>query len=355
MPAVYGSMLASGLFGLLVAVPFAKVVRFIPPLVSGVIITVVGFSLIGVAAKLIVGNDPEAKGYADPQNLALSAGIILTIVVFNRFARGFLKQTGVLVALVGGTLVAIPMGLTDFSSVSGSDWVGVSTPFHFGAPEFPPAAVISMCVVMLVIFTESTASMLAVAEMTEKPLKNADLARGLAADGLSGVIGGAMNGLPDTLFGQNIGLVGMSGIRSRYVTATAGGILVLLGLVPKMGEFVACLPGPVIGSAGLVMFGMVAAIGVDTLRKVDLSDGNNLMIAAVSLGVGMLPVAQPTMYDKFPDWVHIIAGSAITSAAVMAFCLNLLFNHMPWGRSEEPVALPDLTTDPGEKAAKQPA
>ncbi|MEO6086081.1 MAG: nucleobase:cation symporter-2 family protein [Umezawaea sp.] len=328
LQAVYGSMIAAGVFGLLVAVPFSKILRFFPPLVTGVVITVVGLSLIGVAAGLIAGNDPTSADYAAPSHLALAAAIVVVVVLVMRLARGFLAQIGVLVGLVLGTLVAIPMGLTDFSSVAGAPWLGISAPFHFGAPQFPIAAVISMCVVMLVTFAESTADMLAVSELTGKPVTSADLARGMAADGLSGVLGGIMNAFLDTVFAQNVGLVGMTKVRSRYVAAAAGAILVVLGVLPKLGEVVASLPGPVVGACGLVMFATVAAVGITTLRKVEYDGTDNLVIVAVALGVGLLPVVAPRIYQNFPAWAQIVAGSAITSATLVAFALNLLFNHV---------------------------
>jgi NCS2 family nucleobase:cation symporter-2 len=327
LPAVWGSMLAAGVFGLAVAVPFARLVRFFPPLVSGVVITVVGLSLIGVAAGLIAGQDPTAADYAAPRHLLLAGGIVVFVVVLTRVARGFPAQIAVLLGLVLGTLAAVPMGLVDFSSVGAADWVGIAAPLRFGAPQFPIAAVVAMCVVMLVTFTESTADMLAVAEMTGKPLARGDLARGLAADGLSGVLGGFANAFLDTVFAQNVGLVGMTRVRSRYVTAVSGGLLVLLGLVPKLGAAVASLPGPVIGGAGLVMFATVTAVGVATLRRVEFDGTHNLLIVAVSIGVGLLPVVAPAIYHRFPAWAQIIAGSAITSATIVAFLLNLLFNH----------------------------
>ncbi|NKI44038.1 nucleobase:cation symporter-2 family protein [Streptomyces physcomitrii] len=336
LQAVYGSMIAAGLFGLLVAVPFARAVRFFPPVVSGTVITVVGLSLIGVAAGLIAGEDPEAEGYAAPGRLALAGGIVLLIVLLTRFTRGFLSQLGVLIGLIAGTLVAVPMGLTDFSAAEDADWFGLAAPFHFGAPEFPVAAVVSLCVVMLVTFTESTADMLAVGEMTGRPVDRRSLARGLAADGVSGVLGGIMNGFLDTVFAQNVGLVGMTRVRSRYVAAVAGGILVVLALIPRLGELVASLPGPVVGAAGLVMFATVASVGIGSLRKVEFEGTGNLMIVAVSLGVGMLPVVAPDFYRAFPTWVQIIGGSAITSAALTAFLLNLLFHHTPSSRSRAP-------------------
>jgi NCS2 family nucleobase:cation symporter-2 len=333
--AVYGAMIAAGVFGLLVAVPFARAVRFFPPLVSGTVITVIGLSLIGVAAGLIAGQDPTAKDYARPSHLALAGGIVLLIVLVQRLTRGFLAQLGVLIGLVAGTLVAVPMGLTDFSSVGGADWFGLASPFHFGAPHFPVAAVISMCVVMLVTYTESTADMLAVAEMTGRDLSRGDLARGLAADGLSGILGGIMNGFLDTAFAQNVGLVGMTKVRSRYVAAVAGAILLALALIPKLGQIVASLPGPVIGGAGLVMFATVTAVGVATLRTVEFEGTGNLLIVAVSIGLGMLPVVAPSFYHAFPTWVQIIGGSAITSATIAAFALNLLFHHTP-ARTQRP-------------------
>jgi xanthine permease len=325
--AVYGSMLAAGVFGLLVAVPFARAVRFFPPVVTGSVITVIGLSLIGVAAGLITGYDPNAADYAAPSKLALAGGIILVVVLVGRFGRGLFAQLGVLIGLVGGTIAAVFLGLTNFSSVGDAAWLGIAQPFHFGSPQFPLAAVISMCVVMLVTFTESTADMIAVGEMTGRPVTSRDLARGLAAEGVSGVLGGVMNGFLDTVFGQNVGLVAITKVRSRYVCAVAGAILVLLGLVPKLGEIVAALPGPVVGAAGLVMFATVAAIGVGILSRVDFENTANLLIIAVTIGVGLLPVVAPKIYQAFPAWAQVIGGSAITSAALTAFVLNLLFHH----------------------------
>lgn len=327
LSAVYGSMIAAGVFGLLAAVPFSHALRFFPPLVSGVVITVVGLSLIGVAAGLIAGQDPTAPGYAAPSHLALAGGVVLVILLVGRFGRGFAGQVGVLVGLVVGTVVAVPMGLADFSGVGPASWFGITAPLHFGAPTFPPAAVVSMCVVMLVTFTESTADMLAVGRLVDRELTRADLARGMAGDALSAVLGGFANAFVDTVFAQNVGLVGVTRVRSRYVTAVAGGLLVVLGLVPKLGEVVAALPGPVVGAAGLVMFAMVTSLGIATLRDVDFAGTHNLLVVAVAIGVGMIPVVAPEFYHHFPTWARIIGGSAITSATVVAFVLNLAFNH----------------------------
>ncbi len=334
LPSVYGAMVLSGIFGLLIAKPFSKVIRFFPPLVAGTVITIIGLSLIGPAAGMIAGHNSSKPDYGQMSHILLGFLVIAMIIIFARTLRGFLGQISPLLALAVGTVIAAPMGLIDFSDVAKEPWFGISTPFHFGPPTFSIAAVISMCIVMLVTYTESTADMLAVAEMTGRRLTDNDIARGLATDGLSAVIGGCMNSFPDTAYAENVGLVQMTGVRSRWVVAVAGGILVVLGLVPKVGALVAAVPEPVVGGAALVMFGMVTAVGIQVLRKVEFQGNHNLLVVAVSLGVGMLPAVatDPTgneiFFQKFPDWAQIIFGSPITLTVILAFGLNLVFNHL---------------------------
>ncbi|OXM50552.1 uracil permease [Amycolatopsis thailandensis] len=340
MQAVYGAMIASGVFGLLIAKPFAKMIRFFPPLVSGTLLVVIGISLIGPGVGLIAGHDTTSPDYARPANIGLAFGVIAVIVLFTRVLRGFANQIGPLLALVIGLAAAVPMGLVSFDGVADAAWFGLASPFHFGPPTFPIAAVLSMCVVMLVTYTESTADLVAVGEITGRPATDSDLARGLATDGLSAILGGAMNSFPDTAFAQNVGLVQMTGVRSRWVVAMAGGLLVLMGLVPKVGAFVAAVPEPVIGAVAVVMFAMVAAVGVQNLKKVEFSGNHNTFIVAVSFGVGLLPAfstnqfGNSIFFQHFPAWLQTICGSPITVAAIVAFTLNLLFNHL--GERREP-------------------
>ena len=331
LPAVYGSMLAGGVIGVALAVPFAKIIRFFPPLVTGSVLTVVGVSLIGVAGGLIVGNDPGAPGFADPSHIALAGVVVLVAIGFICLGRGVWTQLGVLIALVLGTVLAVAMGQVHFGGLGSVGWFGVPAPFHFGAPRFPVAAVVAMGIVMAVVFAESTASMLAVSEITGKPLRGADLARGLVGDGLSGIFGGVFNAFIDTVFGQNVGAVATTGVYSRFVTATSGVILIVLGLIPKLGAIVAVLPTPVIGGVGVILFATVALIGIKTLRQVDLGDRINTTIAATSVGIGLLPAFLPGMFERFPASAQILLGSGISLAAIAAFTLNLVLNGTPLG------------------------
>src|SRR2546429_2984962 len=219
LAAVYGAMLCSGVFGLLIAKPFSMMIRFFPPLVAGTVICVIGLSLIGADVSLIAGDNPAAKDYGQVSHIALAGLVMLLIVVITRCFRGFVSQIAVLLSIAIGTLVAWPMHLLDFSSVHAANWVGFSGFFRFGHPKFEAAAIISMCIVMLVTYTESTADMLAVSEMVDKKLTQNDLARGLATDALSAVLAGLLYSFPDTAFAEYGGLGWPDPVRSRGVVS----------------------------------------------------------------------------------------------------------------------------------------
>jgi uric acid transporter len=354
LPVVYGALLISGIFGLLIAKPFSMVLRFFPPLVTGTVIAMIGLSLIGADVGLIAGDShsnftatiPVLKngspvfqnGAAVTQlnphsgqisHIVLAALVILIIIVISRLFTGFIAQTAVLISIVLGSIIAWPMGLLKFPDVPSSKWFGIAPPFHFGHPQFKAAAIISMCIVILVTYTESTADMLAVGEMTDRALSPSDLARGLATDGFSALLASFMNSFPDTAYAENVGLIGMTKVRSRWVVTVCGVLLVLLGLIPKVGAVVSDLPGPVIGGAATVMFAMVTAIGIQTLHKANFEGNHNLLIVAVALSFGLIPTIQPDFYEHFPQNFQVIFGSSITSTVIVVFILNLVFNV--WG------------------------
>ncbi|MBO1330185.1 nucleobase:cation symporter-2 family protein [Streptomyces sp. VRA16 Mangrove soil] len=332
LPAIYGAVIVAGLAMMLLAPVFGRLLRFFPPLVTGTVILIIGLSLLPTAGTWAAGG-AGAKDFGAPKNIALAAFVLVLVLAVQRFAPPALSRVAVLLGIVVGTAVAIPTGFTDFGAVGDADWVGISTPFHFGAPEFHGAAIVSMLIVALVTMTETTGDFIAVGEMTERPVDRRSLADGLRADGFSTVLGGVFNTFPYTAFAQNVGLVGMTKVRSRWVVAVAGGILVVLGLLPKLGAVIAAIPSPVLGGAGLVMFGTVAASGLRTLSKVEFEGNSNLTVVAVSVALGVLPVGVPTIYEKFPDWFQTVMDSGISAGCITAIALNLLFNHLPAQRS----------------------
>jgi NCS2 family nucleobase:cation symporter-2 len=333
MPYVYGAMLCSGIFGLLLAKPFSMVVRFFPPLVAGTVICIIGLSLAGADISLIYGDAHAGDKYVGSVGRIALAGLVLVIILaISRTFRGFIGQIAVLLSIVAGTIVASFMHLVSFSNVGDAKWFGAPDFFHFGGPKFAAAPIITMCIVMVVTYTESTADMLAVGEIVGKELAPNDLARGLATDGLSAVLASFTNSFPDTAFAENVGLVSLTRIRSRWVVTVCGVFLLTLGLIPKVGQIIADLPGPVIGGAATVMFAMVTAVGIQTLHKVNFSGNHNLLIVAAALAAGLLPAFDPSFYSKFPKDFQVIFGSSITATVIVVFLLNLVFNHWTTGR-----------------------
>jgi xanthine permease len=324
--AIYGAVIVAGIFTFFIAPYFSRLLRLFPPVVTGTVITVIGFTLVPVAALDAGGGNPEAADFGSLQNLAFAGGTLLFILLIYRFFRGFLSTIAVLLGLVVGSAVAAAFGIVDFSGVGQAGWVGVTTPFYFGFPTFGVAAIVSMIVVMLITAVETTGDVFATGEIVEKRIRREDIARAIRADGLATTLGGLLNSFPYTCFAENVGLVRLTRIRSRWVVAVAGAIMIVFGLLPKMGAIVAAVPRPVLGGAALVLFATVGVIGIQTLSRVDFHDERNVIIVAVSVGLALIPVAFPTFYQNFPDELQIIVGSGITMGSLTAILLNLVFN-----------------------------
>jgi OHCU decarboxylase len=324
---IYGSILVAGVATFLLAPYFSKLLRLFPPVVTGTVILVIGATLLPVAAQDAGGGDPTAASFGSFQNIELAGATLLFIIALQRLFRGrFLATIAVLLGLVFGTVVATIAGVTDFSAVNHTKALGITTPFHFGAPKFALAAIASMLIVMFITAVETTGDVFATGEIVEKPIRSTDIARALRSDGLSTFLGGILNSFPYTCFAENVGLVRLTRVRSRFVIATAGMFMIVLGLLPKVAAIVAAIPSPVLGGAALVMFGTVAAVGIQTLSRVDFHDDRNVLIVAVSLGLAMIPVAFPSFYHRFGSNVQTIVGSGITMGAFSAILLNLFFN-----------------------------
>ncbi|MEU5310944.1 nucleobase:cation symporter-2 family protein [Streptomyces sp. NPDC021562] len=328
LPVIFGAVIVAGLLGFLAAPFFSKAVRFFPPVVTGSVITLIGVSLLPVAFGWAQGPDPAAADYGSAKYLGLAAATLALVLLLRRVTRGFVQQIAVLIGLVAGTLVAIPCGVTDFSPVADADLVGFPTPFHFGAPQFQLAAILSLCVVMVVSMTESTADMLALGEIVGRPADERTITAGLRADTLGSALSPLFNGFMCSAFAQNIGLVAMTRIRSRFVVAAGGGFLVLMGLCPAAAALIAVVPRPVLGGAGVVLFGSVAASGIQTLVGAGLDKGDNILVVAVTLAVGIVPITAPDFYHAFPGTARIVLDSGISTGCVTAVLLNLVFNHL---------------------------
>ncbi|TCP79480.1 xanthine permease [Pseudomonas putida] len=335
MQVVFGAVIVSSLVGLLITPLFSRIIKYFPPLVTGIVITTIGLTLMPVTARWAMGGNSQAADFGSPANIGLAAFTLASVLLLSKLGSASLSRLSILLAIVIGTLAAMATGMADFSQALQGPWVAMPEVLHFGAPQFQVAAILSMLIVIVVTMVETSADILAVGEIIGTPVDSKRLGNGLRADMISSALAPLFGSFTQSAFAQNVGLVAVTGVKSRYVVASAGLILVTLGLLPVMGRLVAAVPTAVLGGAGLVLFGTVAASGIRTLAQVDYRNNMNLIIVATSIGFGMIPIAAPGFYHHFPTWFETIFHSGISSAAIMAILLNLLFNHLRAGNSDQ--------------------
>ena len=322
---IYGAVIVAGLFTFFLAPFFGRLIRFFPPVVTGSVITIIGIALLPVAIN-------DAVGFQNPsrKDFYYAIGTLAIIVIIQRVFKGFLATVAVLAGLVIGTTIAFILGDANFDQVGKSDWAGVTRPFYFGIPQFSITAIISMIVVMLITAVETTGDVFATGEIVEKKVGQEDVARALRADGLATTLGGILNSFPYTCFAENVGLVRLTAIKSRWVVATAGAIMMVVGVIPKAGAVAASIPLSVLGGAAIAMFATVAVVGFQMLGRVDFNDHRNVVIVATSVGLAMLVTFKPTLYTVVPGgrWSEMILNSGITLGSITAILLNLIFFHV---------------------------
>ena len=321
--AMFGALIVSGVYVLLIAGIFSKIANFFPPIVTGSVITTIGLTLIPVA----IGNMGNNSEKPTAQSLLLAAVTILIILLVNIFAKGFLKSISILIGLIIGTIIASFMGLVDFAPVTQAPLVHVPTPFYFGIPKFELSSIIMMCIIATVSLVESTGVYFALSDITDEKLDSIRLRNGYRAEGLAVLLGGIFNTFPYTGFSQNVGLVKLSGIKTRLPIYYAAGFLVLLGLVPKFGALAQIIPSPVLGGAMLVMFGFVSVQGMQMLARVDFEHNeHHFLIAAVSISAGV-GLNGSNLFNSLPTGLQMFFSNGIVMASVIAIVLNLILNR----------------------------
>ncbi|MCO7126951.1 purine permease [Sporolactobacillus shoreicorticis] len=325
MPGICGAILVSGLVVLVLSTFFGKIVRFFPPVVVGTVVMIIGLTLIPVAVNNL-GGGVGAKDFGSPQNLILGFGVLVLIIIMNRFFKGFLRTISILLSIVIGTIAAALMGMVHFSSVADAGWFSMIKPFSFGAPTFHFDAIIAMSIVGMVSLIETTGVYMALSDIIKQPIDEKSMEHGYRAEGLAILVGGLFNAFPYTTFSQNVGLVQMTGVKTRKVAIVCGFSLIVLGLIPKIGALTVLIPNAVIGGATLAMFGMVIASGVRMLGKVDFAQQDNLLIVACSIGVGLGVTVQPALFAKLPSLVQILTNNGIVAGSLTALLLNFVFN-----------------------------
>jgi len=355
--AIFGALIGAGILSILIAPAMGRLLRFFPPLVTGTIIVMIGISLMRVGIGWAMGGPAsmaqradiakiqsmpagqtvipmiENPSYAALDQLAIAGFVLVVILLIIRYLEGFWANIAVLLGAVMGCGVAVAMGKMSFEKVSHAPWFGLVLPFAFGPPTFDPVVIGTMTLVMVVVMIESTGMFLALSDITGKAISRDELTAGLRTDGLGTLIGGLFNTFPYTSYSQNVGLVSVTGVRSRWVCVAGGLILVVMGLLPKMAALVEAVPLFVLGGAGLVMFGMVVASGIRILSTVDFKGNrNNLYVVAIAIGIGMIPQEAPLWTQQMAHEVRPLLESGILLTSISAVLLNRFFS---WKKVEQ--------------------
>ncbi|WP_445488032.1 nucleobase:cation symporter-2 family protein [Niallia sp. 03133] len=323
--AIYGAIIFTGLFIVIFAPLFSKITKLFPPVVIGTVVTIIGLSLIPTGIKNM-GGGVASKDFGSIENLSLSFGVLLFILILNRFAKGYFQSLSVLIGIIVGTIAAAILGKVNFAAVADASWFHLPKAFYFGTPTFEVGPILTMLIVGIVIIIESTGVFFALSKICDKPLDEKDLTRGYRAEGLAITLGGIFNAFPYNTFAQNVGLVQLSKVKTANVVVAAGGILVFLGLIPKVAAFATVIPTPVLGGATVVMFGMVVSSGIKMLSTVDFTNQANLLIIACSIGIGLGATAVPDLFAQLPSSLRIIVSDGIITGSLTAILLNVLFN-----------------------------
>lgn len=321
--AMFGALIVSGIFVVLVSGIFSKLANYFPAIVTGSVITTIGLTLIPVA----IGNMGNNVANPSLESLLLALITVFIILVVNIFTKGFLKSISILLGLVIGTLIASGMGQVNFAPVSQAPLLHIPTVFYFGTPTFEFSSIVMMCIIATVSMVESTGVYLALSDITKDPIDATRLRNGYRAEGLAVLLGGMFNTFPYTGFSQNVGLVKMSGIKARLPIYYAAAFLVLLGLLPKFGALAQIIPSPVIGGAMIVMFGFVSLQGMQMLARVDfVNNEHNFLIAAVSIAVGV-GFNNSNLFNSLPTAFRMFFSNGIVMASILAVVLNAILNR----------------------------
>ena len=326
---IYGAVIVGGLYGLLVTPFIGRVIRFFPPVVTGTILLMIGIALTRVAVGW-AGGGAGSAGFGAPGTVAVAPGVLAATLVIARFGPGFVGRIAVLLGIALGYAVTLALGWTSVEGLGAEPWLRVVLPLQFGAPTFHLVPCLILCLVVTIVFIEATGMFLALGVMTGRRVGTEDIRRGLRADALGTLIGGLLNTFPYLSCSQNVGLVGLTGVHSRWVCAAAGGIMLVLGLVPKFAYLAALIPQPVLSGAALVMFGMVAATGIRILAQVDYAraGSRDALIIAASLGIGLIPIAQPLFFRALPDALSPLVKDPILLTAIAAILLKALLGQI---------------------------
>lgn len=323
-----GAVILTGLFYFLLLPVFARCLRFFPRIVIGTMLILVAANLIKIYGVVIVGR-PGTAEFASPFTIGLALATVAFTVLFARIFKGMLGQLAVLLGLLAGSALAAALGQMNFTGVWSGAVVTIPSPLPFGMPHFDVLAALPLLIFSVISMAEATGQTVAIAEVVGKEIDpDVTVPKTIRGDALMSVLGGLFGTSLIITSSENIGIVQATGIRSRFVTAAAGVILIVIALLAPLGRLANAVPAAVVGGTALIVFSIIGVMGINLLRQVDLRSRANMYTLAAALTMGFLPIVVPGVYSRFPAALQIVLGNGLAMGALTAVIVNIVFEHL---------------------------
>lgn len=324
LPGIMGATILGAFVEIFLGFFIKPLMKLFPPLVTGTVVCLIGLTLLPVSIDWAAGGSGSAN-YGSTLNISIAMLVLMVTLLLNRYGKGIVSSASILIGMVFGYLICIPLGLVEFSSISNAKWVSMPNILQYGV-TFNLKAFIAFIPAYFVTTIETVGCLKAIGETSQIEMNEKRIGNGVLADGIGSIIGGLVGSFPNTSFSQNVGLIPLTKVASRYVAVMAGIILMILGFLPKFAAIISCMPNPVLGGVGIMMFGTVAASGIKTLSKVNLTE-RNLLIIAVSIALGLGVTFRPEVIASFPEGVKLIFSSGISTGTITALVLNIIIKE----------------------------
>lgn len=328
LPAIFGACMSASLVEMFISRIIKYLQKIITPLVSGIVVTLIGMSLIKVGISACGGGTAAMENgtFGSFENIGIAALVLVLIVFFNRSSNKYLRMSSIVIGLVTGYVICWATGRIDFSSVESYGGFNIPVPFKYGL-SFDISAIISLGLIYLITAIEAygdiTANSMISGEPVEGKVFEKRVSGGILADGFNSMLAGVFNSFPNSIFAQNNGMIQLTGVASRYIGYYIAGFLIILGLFPGVGLVFSLMPEPVLGGATLLMFGTVAAAGIRIITSQDINRKATLVIA-LSLSFGLSVELVPDILCQLPDTLRNIFSSGITTGGLTAILANAL-------------------------------
>lgn len=324
LPGIIGATILGSFVEIIASFFIKPLMKLFPPLVTGTVICLIGLTLLPVSIDWAAGGTGSVN-YGSLKNILIAILVMSITLLLNHYGKGMISTASILIGMAAGYIICIPLGMVDFSSISEASWVSLPKIFEYGV-DFNPKYVISFIPAYFVTVIETVGCLKAIGQVSGLKDDESRIGQGVLADGVGSMLAGILGTFPNTTFSQNVGLIPLTKVASRYVVMMAGIILVILGLFPKFAALINIMPQPVLGGVGIVMFGTVAASGIQTLSRVKLTN-RNLLIIATSIGLGLGVTFRPEVLGQLPEGLKMIFASGISTGTITALVLNIVLKE----------------------------